>query len=167
MSNLVYLMCSLPSLSYGEKPPITNDEFLQEAQSQLSKKSFQKIEQFSFQDISTGSVKGKLKKFATLIDELQKDMSELRAARKQKKSPELINFSKSLLELNPLERELAIMRWQWDQLTAMEVGANFTMTELMVYKLKLELVHRIYSFDEEQGAKVLDSVVNPSQISEE
>lgn len=167
MSNLVYLMCSLPSLSYGEKPPITHNEFFQEAQSQLSKKSFQKLDQFSFQNISTGSVKGKLKKFTNLIDELQQDMTELRAARRQKKSPELINLSKSLLDMNPLERELAIIKWQWDHLTAMEVGANFTMTELMVYKLKLELAHRIYSFNEEQGSKVLDSVVNPSQISEE
>lgn len=167
MSNLVYLMCSLPSLSYGEKPPISNEEFLWEAQSQLSKKSFRKLEELSFQNISSDPVKGKLKKFTTLIDDIQKDMSEMRSARRQKRAPDLINFSKSIVELNPLERELAIMQWQWDKLSDMEVGATFTMTELMVYKLKLELVHRIHSFNEEHGAKVLDSVVNPSQETEE
>jgi hypothetical protein len=166
MSNLVYLMCSLPSLSYGEAPPITMDEFLNEAQSQLSKKSFQKLGQFSLQEVNAGSGKGKLKKFTKLIEDLQNDLSELRAAKWQKRTPELINLSQSIMELDPYERELAIIRWEWDELTAMEVGANFTMTELIVYKLKLELVHRIYSFNENSGAKVLDSVVNPTQNSE-
>jgi hypothetical protein len=166
MSNLVYLMCSLPSLSFGEAPPITMDEFLQEAQNQLSKKGFQKIEQFSLQEVNAGYGKGKLKKFKCMIQALQADLGELRAAKWQKRSPELINLSASIMDMNPLERELAIIQWEWDELTNMEVGANFTMTELVVYKLKLELVHRIYSFNEEKGAKVLDSVVNPSQKSE-
>lgn len=167
MSQLVYLISSLPSLTFGEAPPITIDEFLKEAKSQISNKRFQKLEQFSLQHFKNGDGKGKLKKFTTLIDELQADMIEMRAARKQKRSPHPINLSKSIMEMNPLERELAIIQWQWDELSSMEVGATFTMTELIVYKLKLELVHRIYSFNEEQGAKVLESVVNPSQKLED
>ncbi|PLX19640.1 MAG: hypothetical protein C0599_10770 [Salinivirgaceae bacterium] len=166
MSNLVYLMCSLPSLTYGEAPPITMDEFLNEAQSQLSKKSFLKLGQFSLQEVNAGSGKGKLKRFTKLIEDLHNDLSELRTAKWQQREPELINLSKSLMELDPLEREMAIIQWEWDELTDMEVGANFTMTELIVYKLKLELVSRVYSFDKTHGAKVLDSVVNPIQNSE-
>ena len=44
MSNLVYLMCSLPALTFGQNPTITLDEFNKDAKSQLSTKHFKKLE---------------------------------------------------------------------------------------------------------------------------
>ena len=63
-------------------------------------------------------------------------------------------------------REEQIMQWQWEELDTIEAGKTFTFTEVVVYKLKLQIIIRLHSFDKEKGAQVLSSVVNPSKNME-
>ena len=69
----------------------------------------------------------------------------------------------TVLEANPLDREMEIIHWQWDYLDALVASKSFTLSEVIVYKLKLQLLFRMHSFSKERGVKVLDSVVNPQK----
>lgn len=163
MLNEVYLMTSLPSLSFGQSPPITLEEFMSTAKSQLSAKSYKILEQVSIQYMESNGKKGKLKRVTALRDDLQQDLSEIRKARTQNRRPRLEQLPGSVLEANPLNREKQIMQWQWEKLDAIESGKSFTLDEVIVYKLKLQLLWRLHSFNAEQGAQVLASVVNPAE----
>jgi hypothetical protein len=46
------------------------------------------------------------------------------------------------------------------------VGKAFTLSDVIVYKMKLELLFRAMSFDAEKGAAVMSSVFNPSKKEE-
>lgn len=164
MSNLVYLMTSLPSLTFGQVPPISIDEFNRDAKSQLSARHFKRLESVDIQLIN--AAKGGLKSVTSLLNDVQHDLTEIRDAKAQKRQPKFERFPKSVITGNPLVREKQIMQWQWEELDSIEAGKTFTFTEVLVYKLKLQIISRLHSFDEEKGAQVLASVVNPSKNKE-
>ncbi|WP_430815474.1 DUF2764 family protein [Carboxylicivirga sp. RSCT41] len=166
MSNLVYLMCSLPSLKFGQVPPITMEEFTDDAKSQLSAKHFKKLEPVDIYQATDSEGKVSLKSIAVMLDEMKEDMAELRAAKAQRRTPSLGRLPITVVHANPLEREKLIMRWQWEELDTIVAGESFTLTEVMVYKLRLQILNRLNSFDKERGSEVLASVVNPPKKKE-
>jgi hypothetical protein len=142
------------------------DEFTADAKSQLSAKHFKKLEPVDiFQKTDSEGNVG-LKNIGTMLDDLKKDISEIRAARDQKRAPGLQRLPQAVVTANPLEREKLIMRWQWEELDSIQAGEEFTLIDVMVYKLRLQILNRLNSFSEEAGNQVLASVVNPSKREE-
>ena len=164
MSNVVYLMTSLPSLTFGQAPPISMEEFQYDAENQLSARHFKTLESVDMQ-LMNASGKG-MKKIAALLSGVQNDLSEARSAKLQNRQPGLGIMPKAVLAGNPLQREQNILRWQWEELDSIEAGKTFTMTEVLVYKLKLQILQRMHLFDDTKGAEVLASVINPSKKRE-
>lgn len=165
MSNVVYLICSLPSLTYQQPPPISLDNFLSEAKEQLSSKQFEKLQSLDLKNI-TYAATGKLKTFVEEVQQLKADVLEIRNAKTNKRSPVVTTLPKNVLEENPLERQKSILKWQWEQLTNIDSTESFTFTQVLVYKLKLQILHRLNSFSAEKGSKILESVVNPPKKME-
>ncbi|WP_321373532.1 DUF2764 family protein [uncultured Draconibacterium sp.] len=161
---MVYLMTSLPSLSLGEAPPITIDEFNDDAKRQLSSRHFKALQSVDIQKLDA---KVGVKSISSLINSIKEDLSEVREAKAQNRQEKPERMPNSLLRRNPMEREMNILQWQWEELQDIEAGKTFTLTEVLVYKLKLQLVERLYSFDEIKGAEVLASVVNPGKNKED
>lgn len=164
MSNMVYLMTSLPSLSLGQVPPITIDEFNDDAKRQLSARHFKALQSVDIQNLNT---EVGIKSISSFIKSIKEDLSEAREAKEQSRQVKTERMPNSVLRGNPLEREMNILQWQWEELQDIEAGKTFTLTEVLVYKLKLQLVERLYSFDENKGAEVLASVVNPEKNMED
>jgi len=163
MLNEVYLMSSLPSLSFGQTPPIAFEEFNHMAKSELSARSFKVLEQVSMRGMDGKSSKTKLKSMNKMQSGLLKDISEIRNSRTEKRQVSLALLPDTVLEVNPLDREMQIMQWQWENLDALVSGKSFTLTDVIIYKLKLQLLFRMHSFSIERGECVLDSVVNPDK----
>lgn len=163
MSNMVYLMTSLPSLSLGEAPPITIDEFNDDAKRELSSRHFKALQSVDIQKLEA---KVGVKNISSLLETIKEDLSEVRTAKAQSRQAKPERLPLSALRGNPLEREMQIMQWQWEELQDIEAGKTFTLTEVLVYKLKLQLVERSYSFNKVKGAEVLASVVNPGKNKE-
>tara|TARA_R110001583_G_scaffold8896_1_gene41933 strand:- start:18327 stop:18764 length:438 start_codon:yes stop_codon:yes gene_type:complete len=135
------------------------DEFLQDARKQLSQRSFKKLETVDIQNIITG--RGELKGFMTLFESFHGDLSKIRKAKVQNLNPNLTTLPKHILGKNPLEREQLIMQWQWEELSSFETGKTFTPTEVFIYKLKLQILCRLQSFNVNRGSQVLQAIVNP------
>jgi len=162
---MVYLMTSLPSLTFGQKPPISMNEFNEDAKNQLSARHFKKL---ALVDMELLDVKkGGIKSVATLVKDVKHDLNEVRKAKLQNRQAKFGRLPEAVLSGNPLEREENILKWQWEELSTIEAGKTFTLTEVMVYKLKLQILLRLHSFDKNKGAKVLASVVNPSKNEED
>ncbi|MCL3782198.1 DUF2764 family protein [Prolixibacteraceae bacterium JC049] len=164
MSSMVYLMTSLPSLTFGQVPPISIDEFNHDAKSQLSARHYRLLESVDIQKMNESEVKES--SIASLFSELQEDLTEIRNARTEKRQPSLGRLPKAVISGNPLQREENIIKWQWEELDTIEVGKTFTFTEVLVYKLKLQLLIRMNSFNEARGAEILASVVDPQKNKE-
>ncbi len=157
-------MTSLPSLAFGQVPPISIEEFDQDAKKQLSDRHFKLLNEVDIQETPPDG-KGN-KNIESLIKDVKTDLSEIRSAKSQNRQHKLERLPKAVLAGNPLECEKQIMKWQWEELDSIEAGKTFTMTEVLAYKLKLQILIRLHSFDTEKGGQVLDSVVNPSKNGE-
>ncbi|HYQ57568.1 MAG TPA: DUF2764 family protein [Draconibacterium sp.] len=158
---MVYLMCSLPSLTFGQVPPISLAEFFDDAKKHLSSKHVKRLESVDLQNINASKARGGLKRAEAMFNEVQHDISEIRTARRQNRIPNISRLPKAINNGNPLEREKHIMKHLWEELDTVEAGKTFTLTEVLVYKLKLQILSRLNSFDTERGAQILESVVNP------
>jgi len=167
MLNEVYLMSSLPALSYGQTPPISLEEFRDMAKSELSARSFKVLEQVSMQGVDSKARKAKPKSVDKMLSGLLEDISEIRNSRIEKRQARPALLPGSVLEANPLDREMQIMQWQWENLDDIVTGKTFTLAEVIVYKLKLQLLFRMNSFSTKRGEGVLDSVVNPAVKKED
>lgn len=161
---MVYLMTSLPSLTFGQKPPITIEEFNNDAKSQLSPRHFKLVESTDIQKLKT---KAGIKSIASLLNDIHTDLLEVRKANAQNGQAKLERVPKAALVGNPLQREQSIIKWQWEELTDIEAGKTFTITEVLVYKLKLQLLIRSYSFNKDEGARILAEVVSPEKNKED
>lgn len=162
MSNMVYLLCSLPSLNFVQVPPISFDDFYYDSKKQLSKKHFRMLETVDLKEMDSDE-KGKLKHFTGLYSDLIGDLTEMRNAKAEKRPTRLAHLPQSVTELNPLDREKQIMRWQWDRLDDLEAGNTFTLVNLFVYKLKLQILHRLHSMEPDRGRQVFESVINDAK----
>ncbi|MFV0590879.1 MAG: DUF2764 family protein [Draconibacterium sp.] len=161
---MVYLMTSLPSLSLGETPPITLDEFNDDAKKQLSARHFKMLESTDIQKLNSNVG---VKSISSFLQNIQEDLLEVRNAKTQKRKSRTDHLPDTVLKGNPFEREMNILQWQWNQLLDIEAGKTFTLTEVLVYKLKLQIVSRVHSFNKEKGAEILASVVNPKKNRED
>ena len=166
MASLVYLISSIPALNFDQDPPISMDEFLADAQREVSKKQFQRLEKLDLQHISEIKVKGKLRKFVDSITDLNADIAEIRDAKEQERNPGLTTLTSVFMEKDPLQREKYLMQWQWDELTDIEVDQYFTFAKVLIYKLKLQILIRLQSFDQQKGVKKLNSIIDPTKRKE-
>ncbi|MRT92963.1 DUF2764 family protein [Ancylomarina sp. 16SWW S1-10-2] len=162
----VYLTCSLPTLYYNQIAPITLSEFYEEASSQLSIKNFEKLKQTDLQQVNARSLQARMNSFWELNESLKADVAEIRKVRQSKQLPNVHTLPKSFADKNPLEREKSLLKIQWDALTDLEFGETFSFTGVLVYKLKLQILERLASFDAKKGRLVLESIVNPAKEKE-
>lgn len=162
---MVYLISSLPSLTFGQSPPISLENFHSDAKEQLSAENYDKLQMMDLIEISKIE-SGKLKSFIELIEQMHNDMIEIRNAKKTKCHLTVSALPNNMLEQNPLEREKSIMKWQWEHLTSIDFGETFSFTEVLVYKLKLQILHRLDSFSAKRGLEILESIVEPSKNME-
>ncbi|MEL7122434.1 MAG: DUF2764 family protein [Bacteroidota bacterium] len=88
-------------------------------------------------------------------------IKSLRTARKANKK-ELSPLEYQVLPIKqgtPLEEEIQIMELQWKKLEELSLGHYFDWVALVVYKLKLMILIRWWSFDQQKGFDVFNQTV--------
>ncbi|UMB62030.1 hypothetical protein MHL31_07505 [Lutibacter sp. A80] len=182
--NLEYLMSSLPNLSFQHEKDtqvkvtsllkkyadssvresslvvILNNEaakFLSSNESRLFQEiNLKNIHSNSFQ-ISKYKV---LSDFSSYVFNLKKEVEQLRLYRKSKDHQ--INQNKKNIQIipgNPLEEEKQLIKFQWDRLELISAGHYADFEALISYKLKLMLLIRLWSFNQNKGFNIFESTI--------
>lgn len=183
--NLEYLMCSLPNLSfqngeamrsqvasvfkaYKSSSDVSNDLISildHEAEKFLNTNAFQIFQQIDLLTLySTVFLNSNIKVLSTFSRFTYAIKEEIRAIRiarknneKQSKSKyQLINISAT----NPLEAELQLINLQWNKLEALSIEHYADLSALIIYKLKLQLLIRWWSFDTDKGYVLFKEIIN-------
>jgi len=153
-------------LTFGQTPPMSLESFLSEAKEQLSISDYDALCKLDLKNPDE-TVGENLLQFRELLKQLKTDILEVRNAKSNQRTAVLQTLTKTVFDQNPLEREISIMKWQWEQLTNIDFGESFSFTVVLVYKLKLQLLHRFNSFNTENGLNTLESIVKPPKKMEE
>ena len=171
-SDFFYFISSLPALNFSEKPPFSYEAFLQYAATLLSKDEVKLL-------ASLKLYKAELPKDSPQVVKawqeeevyLRNELSVLRArklrkdAEKWKKESDLFSSwqQKRLEEIMALpdawEKEKALNFLRWQKLDDLQAGHYFDLRALIIYALKLQIIEKQNTLDEEKGKAVAAEII--------
>jgi len=163
--NYYYFVASLPSISYGEKPPLSSGEFREQCYTLLEDDDAALIQYCCYNPrlaVETVQTTG-----SAFIDQLMAmertlilSLAYLRAAKLKRPSPgdpphdapRTEATAKAAFEMDdPLEAAIFIDQNRWGALDAMLGVDCFGVNNIFAYLMKLQLMERRQRFDAERG----------------
>jgi len=176
--NYYYFIASLPHINYGDKPPVSSDEFTGQCENYLSRGDLSLLKYCHFDPklaVETVGHTGSAFIDQFLLWERARilALASLRAARLKRPFAEEVPhdlpraeaLAKSVFEMDdPLQAEISIDRARWGVLDEMLGLEFFSVNRIYVYLWKLELLERRLRFDTEKGAasyrELYDAILN-------
>lgn len=182
--NLEYVMASLPDLTFSNSETIQHEVtslfkkyalltesptnliglLHEEAKKYLSAKQFQRFKAIQLETVHQEKFQNnknrEVSEFAIFINQLKQELKTFRIARKSEETIDK-NRYKLINDLpeNPLDAELHLLKLQWQKLDMLSVGHYSNISELILYKLKLEVLLRWWSFNETVGFQVFQETL--------
>jgi len=170
--NYYYFVASLPMLSLTTPPPFSMERFLDLCDDQLSAPDRAAMDDLlAGPTASTGSHPF-VRKWRNGEVQLRNTVAQARAAREKRDATPFLRehegydlmidegVSDAFSQEDPLSRELTLDRLRW-QLAGDAVGGNlFSESAVFAYALRLSLAARWAALDDEQGAELVNGIVN-------
>jgi len=151
----IYLVSTLPALSFGAKPPITTDKLFQASKDFIPGKDYTVLE--NLRDKGIFLYEGRLailKKWRDFNVALNNELVKIRAVRKHVEPAKYLRgdgyagYEVSHLVLSahrktsPREGEMILDQERWSLLDELCIGHYFDLEFLIVYMLKLAILER-------------------------
>jgi len=155
-----YLISSLPYLRFEERPPITKEQFLSECRKWLDPTDLRDLNTADIKELDIRSGDPEIIKDWKSFDiALRENIADIRRSRKdasQEKVP--VSFKEVFKAKTPLLVEKRLDRMRWDFIEDREVDRHFDINTLLLYSLKLQILERHATFDQERGKAVFEGL---------
>jgi hypothetical protein len=153
MDKYYYLIAELPTLFFGKEANISIDKFLDEAQNWMNSRDYKVLSRVDMNDFDAKKkINQVYDNYKSFENKIRTDIALWREAQKRDQEYKPSNFSVSMIkEGNPLEVELRFMEMRWQFIDEMEREHHFDLGFLILYYLKLQILHRYFIFNKEQG----------------
>jgi hypothetical protein len=160
-----YFLAQLPSLAYGQQPPMTSGQFRALCAENLDKEDLNLLPRCT---LSFSGEKEPALKSGGFIDDwtrwnrtltLHLARYRAQALKREVSLPEAPAVPVSaegaaknaVTQESPLEAELILDKARWDELSELEGIEPFSVNKIFAYLLKLELMERRRAFNAEKG----------------
>jgi hypothetical protein len=153
MDKYIYLVSQLPMLHFDRKPLISVEDFLVEADKWLSGRDHTVLIRADLLNVDPDPCDTQLlRRYKAHERDFRNDFIRWRQTKgsDQEHKPRFFSAS-ALREGTPLDAERLILRWKWDFLDAEEHAHHFDLDYLVIYFLKLKILHRLMIFESEKG----------------
>ncbi len=168
MRQYYYVIATLPLLQPDDKPPLTLDELYYSCRGNINDDDLNLLKTASLEpshDYGTEI----LKKWYTWETSLRNELVKLRSQKrgveseKYKREGDVIpgiaeTAREAVNQDSPLAGEELLNKARWTFLDELEVGHYFDTAKLLVYALKLQLLHRRSKFTTEQGKEKFEHI---------
>ncbi len=160
MDKYYYFVAQLPVLFFDKESDLALETFLQEAQKWLGAGDFRILSASVLNNISGGeNAPEVLKTYSAFEEALQHDIARWRQAHRASQEYKPLSFPLSIIkEGNPLEVEKKLLALRWHFLNDLETGHHFDVEFLILYFIKLQILHRLAKFNKEKGLRVFQSL---------
>ena len=151
-----YFLPSLPMLKFNAKAPFDWNTFVEYASDKVSAQDFKLIKKIEKGDFTGNKFLKEWKKFSDTADKAINEKRKLNLGKIDEYHAEadfdLAKFVNTVMNAkNPLEAELAILKFKYDYLDAKLANQVFTRDVVLGYALKLKLLLRKDLFTVEAG----------------
>lgn len=179
MDKYYYLVASLPLLLFDGDRFISIDAFLQACREQMPPGEYRFLRDCRLDNMRPAAdLPGVMKKWAQWQNSATGQLARLRGRRLQREEEPFINgtsadlslqeaVKKAFEEKSPLQAEKILDRAGWQELSRLEQGHYFDLSFLVLYYLKLQILHRQAGFTGERGKakfrKIHDRIYDQDQ----
>ncbi len=176
--NYYYFAASLPMLTFGTRPPLADDKFLEQAGEFLSPGDAEVLANARLlPPEEDGKGVSALSEWLRFENSLLNESAKFRAKKFNRDPNEFYRgdyvpdpylaalVTEAAGEADPLQVERRIDLARWEKLEEIELQHYFDLHFLIVYFLKLQLLNKWQSIREEKGREVLDELINPAKES--
>lgn len=170
MAQYYYTVAALPHLSFDVPPPLSLEEFRALCKDTLTETDWEILRQTSLfgEEVERNDL---LTRWHRWEQAFRSELGRLRAAKlgmdsdsiprivpESGKIPELARAA--LMESSPAAAEQLILKSFWEVLEELEVNHFFDLEKLLVYYLKLQILHLRAQRNREEGVKNFTSMYN-------
>ncbi len=176
--NYYYFAATLPMLSFGTRPPLANEAFLEQAREFLSVADSAALSNARLlPPEKDGKGEKALEEWLRFENSLLNETVRFRAKKFHRDPKDFYRgdylpdpylfalVSEAAGEEDPLQVERRIDLARWEKLEDIERQHYFDLHYLIVYYLKLQLLNKWQSIRAEQGRAALDQLINPPKES--
>lgn len=171
--SIYYLVSSLPSFNFGDKPFYSSEGFVRQCSDWISSDEVQELGNISL--IPDGSVSTKSSFAKTWYEllgaliyssvkfravKLGRDISSIQKEQKTIYSDIDKGVQDAFSADNPMEKEKKLDKLKWNLLDSLEVGHQFDFDKLCIYKLRILLCEKWHTRKEADGKKNLEDVLS-------
>lgn len=160
MAGYYYLGAQLPILFFEREPLISLEDFVAEAGKWLDGTDLRALDAAALDE--TDPAPGRpvvLERVLEFERDLRGDIEAYRRSVKAGQDYKPVHFPASLVkEGNPLEVEKKLLRLRWDLLSELEVGHFFDIEFVLIYRLKLQILRRLFLFDKPRGVQAFQQL---------
>ena len=156
MDKYYYFISQLPTLFFDKPSEITIEYFLNEAQKWLSARDYTTLSSVDLDDIALEKKRNRVQVlFRTFEFGVKHDIASWRKARREKQEYKTRSFPVSMIkEGNPLNVEKKLLQLRWDFIDTEEREHHFDLGFIVCYYLKLQIIHRLATFNKEKGEQI-------------
>lgn len=164
MAGYYYLGAQLPLLSFDREPGISPESFREEAGKWLQGPDRAALAAAALgQTAADGALPRVLQACREFEHNLRSDLAAWRRSVRTGQDYKPVHFPVALVkESDPLEAERKLLRLRWDFFAELEVGHFFDSEFILLYYLKLQVLHRLFLFHKEKGLKVFNQLCEVS-----
>lgn len=162
MDKYYYFISQLPTLYFDREPLISIPVFLEEAAKWLNRHDYEILIKVDLNKTSTergGSAVWR--DYRSFENGFRTDLAQWRELRRSGQEFKPSVFPLSLVkEGDPLEIEKKLLLFRWETIEEMEKDHHFDLAVLLLYYLKLQILHRLSLFHKEKGMEAFRNIVN-------
>ncbi|MBN2736944.1 MAG: hypothetical protein JXR70_08195 [Spirochaetales bacterium] len=170
MDQYYYTVSSLPYLSMETKPELTIEQFLKQCSAEVSEGKMRILTNVTLVPSPVhNTLPGIVKKWFAFAASFSNQLIQGRAKNLNRSAQKYLRPGDEVFEAqlsarqlmnieNPLEAELQQIRSLYQFLDDQQVGHFFDFHFLIIYKLKLELLLRKFSFTQERGQENFNQI---------
>ena len=169
MASYHYLIASLPELRSDGDMPLTYEEFLNLCQSNVSDETYKRLEELTLDSTEGPLVKEWADFYGMLTKELNYQRS-LNLGRSYSSAYDKDGFisqvvASALAAKNPLEAERVLLEYEFENLDSLVGLHMFDDHVLFGYAIKLKLLERLTSFEQDKGKAEFQTLFDGIQQS--
>ena len=155
MASYYYLISSLPELRADGDMPLTYEEFLHCCQSNVSEENYERLKNLSL-DSKEGPLVAEWAKFYGMLTKEVNYQRSLNLGKSYSSAYDKDGFiaqvaSSAISAKNPLEAERILLEYEFENLDSLVGLHMFDDHVLFGYAIKLKLLERLNSFEQEKG----------------
>ncbi len=161
MDKYIYFAAEMPTLIWGDAPPVSIEDYLEEARKWMTPADYSILAKSLLHHYERASERNIYCDYQEFEYSLRRELANYRKAASEGHDYKFSGLPPQIVrEGNPLETEINLMKYRWQWIEDHEFEHYSDLDFFVLYYLKLQILRRLSLFEKDAGAKAFREIVS-------